>query len=372
MRARAASIIAVVIGLFFVHVTRAEIVTNLSLGGGYQGNLFNDSISVGESYSFVGGDIEFYPSASTRITAHGRYNAYTSTRDLSNFSGGASIVIIPTSESSAWSVLFAGQLSYRTFGKFYQLYDQTDVGGGSTIGYRLTPSLLLKARASYGRITYTNADFGSNRGSKIVAGVNLTPFGSNALALELGHSWRTYDLAALPTSGTHRSFGDDAGDRQTYASTGLSLRYSRPLGARTGLSVSLGQRRLHLDDAIAIPGYSIDYLSPWRELWDGTSISTVVKHHFPKQVTVEIGAAYYDKAFVDVVEFDDLLGESYWLSSREDNFATFQISIARPVSMQNNSLITPNLSVTYAHNQSTLDYYDYGDLSVFLSLNMKF
>ena len=366
------SALLIVFVIVFATPCSAEVVTTVSLGGGYQGNLFNDSLSIGESYSSIGGDIKLYPSNSVQITGEGTYNAFSSTKDLSNFLGGTSVMFIPTSETSALSVMFTGQLSYRGFGILYELYNRSSAGASGAFGYRLLTSLQIQSRVSYSGTNYLKSDYGSNRGFEVAGGFNLTPYGSNSLAFEVGYSRFTYDLAKYEESGNSNSSQRVTTNSQAYTSTGLSLRYSRPLGERTGISMSFGHRLSQLDDALAITGYSIDYLSPWGELWDGSSISANVKHFFPGQVTVEINGAIYDKAFVDVIESDSLLAESFLLKSRQDDLATTSITISKAITVGENNLLTPGLNLGYTHSQSTLDEYDYGDISAYFSVKMRF
>jgi len=78
------------------------------------------------------------------------------------------------------------------------------------------------------------------------------------------------------------------------------------------MNLSIGHRQLHVDNNLIVLGYTIDYLSPWAELWEGVSFSGSVKHYFPNQLIAELSLAFYDKDFVDVIELSDVTSETYW------------------------------------------------------------
>jgi hypothetical protein len=159
---------------------------------------------------------------------------------------------------------------------------------------------------------------------------------------------------------------------ETFDVTGILLRYSRPLGERTGVSFSFGHRLLHVDNGYTVFGYTVDYLSPWADLWEGPSFSSSVKHFFPNQLTTELSLAYYDKDFVDVVEVSDVTSETYWQNAREDQLTTLSLIISKPISLQSGKMIIPSLFIGYRNNQSSTGFFDHGDIQASLSLKATF
>ena len=110
MSAKHSPFFAAIFILFAVTSSNGEIETSFNLGGGYNGNLFNDSLATEDSYSTFGGHINFYPSSSVQVSGFGQYSVYKTNNELSNIFGGGSIKIIPTGESSPVSVILSGEI----------------------------------------------------------------------------------------------------------------------------------------------------------------------------------------------------------------------------------------------------------------------
>ena len=366
----AAGLLAVV--LLFVSGLQAEVITEATLGSGYQGNLFNDANSTGDTYGSAGLRLKYYPSASAEFAAGASYNAFVTYNDLSSLTADASATFIPTSQTSPLTLAIAGNISYRKFGLLYELYDQGAAMGGVDMGYRIAPWAHLLGSASYFNSTYTNADYGSNRGVNASAGINLSLLGSNSIAIRADYSRRLYDQPAIVTTGQGMSRNNDQTVTETFEIAGVLLRFSRPLGVRTGLNLSFGHRALLVNNEFAVPGYTVDYLSPWSDLWEGNSVSATLKHFFPGQVTTEFSAAYFDKSYVDAIESVDEASDTFVLQSRDDQLTTATLSLARPILLQNGHLLTPMISAGYRQNASSIDSYDYQDFWTSLSLKVAF
>ena len=348
----------------------AEVVTETTIGSGYQGNLFNDSNSTGDTYASAGIVLKYYPSASTRFAAGAQYSAFASYGDLSNLTGDLSVTVVPTPEGSSLSLALAGAVAVRRFGTLYELYDQVGTTASADISYRLTRWVYLQSSVSYLNTSYTNSDFGSNRSIDIATGVNLTVLGSNSLTLRADYSRRLFDQPTLIQEGAGYTLAVGQDNSETFEITGIRLRYSRPLGERTGMNLSVGNRQLHVGNDYAVLGYSVDYLSPWADLWEGSNLSSSVKHFFPNQLTTELSFAYYDKSFVDVIEFAESTGGTFWRDDRNDQLTTLSLSISRPVLLQDRKLFTPTIHLGYRQNHSSTEYFDYEDIWASISLRV--
>lgn len=127
------------------------------------------------------------------------------------------------------------------------------------------------------------------------------------------------------------------------------------------------RRRLHIENDFAVLGYTIDYLSPWAGLWEGPSYSSTVKHIFPNQLTAELSFAYYDKSYVDVIEFAESGDGTFW---RDDQLTTMSLSVSRPVLVQDHRLFTPTVHIGYRQDRSSTDFFDCED--VWASIALKF
>jgi len=348
----------------------AEVVTEAIIGGGYQSNLFNDSNSIGDQYVTFGTDLKYYPSASAQFSGAARYNVFATYGDLSNLVGEASVTIIPTSELSALTLALGGNLSMRKFGTIYELYDQVGSTVGADISYRLTQRTHLQSSISYLNNSYINSDFGSNHSIDLSTGINATIMGSNAIAVRLDYTRRFFDQPALTQEGTGYALLAGQDKTETFGVTGILVRFSRPLGKRTGMNLSIGSRQLHVDNNLTVLGYTIDYLSPWADLWEGVSFSGNVKHYFPSQLITELSLAYYDKNFVDVVELSDVTSETYWQDARGDQLTTLSLTISRPISLQSGKMITPSFFLDYRNNHSSARFFDYENIRASISLRI--
>ena len=370
MKPSLSKIMLVLCAIVIASPVRAEVVGEATVGGGYQDNLFNDSNAAGDSYASLGLDLKYYPSASAQISIGSRYSAFSTYRDLSNLTSDASLIVIPTRASSPLSLALSGRATMRTFGPLYELYNQVGASVGADIGYRLSSGIFLRSSASYGSVNYVKAEAGSNHGLDLASAVNLTLPGSNSLAVEVDYTRRIFEKQASIQGMGRGTSSSSLIESETFEISGVIVRYSRPLGQRTGLNLSGGRRMLHLGSDYAAPGYSIDYLSPWTDLWDGSSFSGGLKHFFPAQFMAEAAVAYYDKSFVETVEYDAALDETYRQDSRVDQLTTLSLSLSRPVSLDSGKLFTPQLFIGYRINQSSLDNYDYDDIQVALSLRV--
>ncbi len=358
---------------------RSELVTEATIGSAYNGNLFNDSNSTGDSYSSFGLGFKYYPSSSVQFSANGMYNGYANYGDLSNLSGDFSAMAILTPESSPLSILLAGSVAARKFGLLYQLYDQVGATAGVDIGYRLSQKIHLQTSASILNNRYTNSDYGSNRGFDFAVGANFSFFGSNALAVRADYSQRLFDQPSLTSEESGNLSSSKKEESEPFEITGIMLRYSRPLGQQTGLNISFGHRRLHLDSDYAVRGYSIDYLSPWSDLWEGVSLSGGLKHFFPSQITTELSFSYFDKSYVDVIELEiteevgetgTIIESNYWRDRRDDRLTNLSLSVSRPFALQNGKQITPLFNIGYRQNRSSNELYDYKDIMASISVQL--
>lgn len=349
----------------------AETVTNLSIGSGYQGNLFNDSNSSGDSYALASLSLKHYPTATTELALTGQYQAYHEYGDLSGFNGTAAATIIPTAPQSNVMLALHGTASILTFGQLYELYNQTGLSAGADISLRPAPWLNLSTSIGYSLSDYTNVDYNSNRGIDLGAGCNISLPGSNALGLRVDYSRYSYDQAPDATTMTGRS-GHTDGSSELFTITGITARFSRPLGVRTGMNIAIGHRQLQVASDYVAPGYTIDYLSPWSNLWEGPSISAGIKHFFLHQVTAEMSFAWLDKSYVDVVEYDAEDESTSDAISRDDRLTTVSLALARPFLLNNGNLLTPSLQLGYRDNESSLDQYRYADLWGSLALRISF
>ena len=349
----------------------ANMVTDITIGGGYQSNLFNDSNSLSDKYAAVDAKLKYYPATSTRFAVAASYNAFSSYKDLSNFTGEASVTFVPTSETSALTVVLGTNLSVRKFGTTYEPYNQQGKALSLQMSYRLTQWANLLSSAAYLDNRYSNSDFGSNRGLNLNAGINFTIAGSNSIALKWRYYNRSFDQPTIIQESAGQGHSAEQVISETFGITEIALRLSRPLGKRTGMNLSIGHRQLHLANDYTVPGYTIDYLSPWADLWEGVSLSGGVKHFFPNQWISQLTFAYNDKRFIDVVEIGEDTSDTYRMDNRDDQLISLSLIISRPLSMQNSKQLTPSFHLDYIKNNSSSEYFNYDNIQASIGLKLS-
>lgn len=350
----------------------ADVVTEATVSGGYQGNLFNDSNSTGDVYASAGLELKYYPSSVTQIAAGAMYNAFSKYGDLSNLTGDLSFTIIPIPASSPISLTLTGAVAVRRFGQLYKLYDQVGATADVIISYRLSSWAYWQSSVSYLNTSYIESDYASNHGVDFSTGANFTVLGSNSITLKAEYSHRSFDQPTLIQGDSGYTIANSQVNSEMFEIMGFLLRYSRPLGEKTGINLSAGHRQLHLDNDYAVLGYTVDYLSPWSNLWEGTSLSGGLKHILPKQVIAELSLAYYDKNYVDVIELSDDTSEKYWQDARYDQLTTLSLAISRSISLESGTMITPSIHLGYRKNQSSTGFFDYEDIQASFSLKTTF
>lgn len=347
----------------------AEVVTEATLGSRYQGNIFSDSTMTDDVQTTVGAGLRYYPASFAELTSSIEYSTFGSHRDLSNLTGGFSVTVIPSSGASRFTPALSASATTRRYGPTYEPYDQR--GASTQIGftYRLAPWIHLGSQASYSLTDYYNSESGSNRGVGLSGDLHLSIAGSNALSIGYDYSRRAYDQAFVSSGAGVSSHDESEANTETLGVSGVHLRYSRPLGMRTGVNLSVGRRFMHLDGQYVAPGYTVDFLSPWADLWSGRSFSCGLKHFFPGQLTAEVSAVYLDKAFIDAYELASSDDGAYERYSRDDQMTTVSLSLSRVVSLGPGTRLIPSLKAGYRDNRSSLALFDYHDYWASLSLS---
>jgi hypothetical protein len=372
MSAKYCFLITVLIILLAFNISSGEINTALNIGGGYNDNLFNDSLATEDSYSTLGGHISYYPSSSVQITAFGQYSDYKTNNDLSNIYGGGSIDIVPTGENSPISIFLSGDMFYQEYGGLYTLYNQKSFVSEGLIVFKAAPRFHIKSKVSFSTVSYFNSDYGSRNGLALSGGFNLIPLGTNSFNFNASYYRGKYEQIPIELENSSNGRGNRTEDFDRYSITDISIRYSRPIGARTGISVTLDQRNIWHENSFIVTDFDVDNLSPLANLWSGPSGAVFVKHIFPHQYTLVINGRYVEKRFVDAIEYSREEMVTYQQDSRYDANQSFLISLSKAITVGSGNILTPMISVIYSSNSSTYDLYDYTSLSASLSMNIRF
>ncbi|UCE25339.1 MAG: hypothetical protein JSU74_04655 [Candidatus Zixiibacteriota bacterium] len=379
---RIKGLIAVVTLLLTVIPTYAEVVPEVTFTGGYTDNLFNDSSSLDDTYTAVSPYLKIYPSATTEISLSGTYTSYFDHGDLSNLSGRAGLTIIPDLKNSDLHLMFSGGIGGRSYGDLYEVYNNWGGSLKALFSYAIKNGVMLRGGGSASFSEYTNSISGDNDGVGFLIGLNATPFGSNSVNIEAGYSFHRYvtEFEIVETGRGQNSMSSLEGIKNNFQMADFSIRYSRPLGDRTGLSATLS-RRLFVEQADSVVyGFTVDYLSPWTSMWEGTSLSARVKHFPGLDFIVESGFAYTDKEYIqslDVVilpdpEDPEAVIEDYVLNQRNDERMAVFVKLQRPFSTGSRLMVRPSLQIRWIDNQSTDLRYDYSYPDVQLGVIVRF
>ncbi|MEW6411580.1 MAG: hypothetical protein AB1483_03800 [Candidatus Zixiibacteriota bacterium] len=360
-----------VVFLVTVLSTYAEVIPEITLSGGYTDNLFNDTSSFGDSYITVSPNLKYYPSSQVEMAFSGAYTTYDSA-SLSNLSGSAAITIIPESKNEKLNFMISGGLSGLNYdSEIYEAYNRWGAEADFTMSYNVTPGVIFRSGASLGKTGYPNSPSGDSEALGVFAGLNFTPFGSNSLNLEAGYSLQRYVTGldtSVVTNGRRQSLSVE-GEKSKFQVANFSARYSRPFGVRTGFSAYFSQKYFAKDVESIIYGFSVDYLSPWYNLWDGWSAGANIKNYPGKSFILELGGSYTYKNYVPNL---DVIGESIVIEQRDDERSVAYVRIQRPFSFSNGNLIRPTVQFSWVDNSSDLVEYDVSYYDITASLTFKF
>ncbi len=379
---RIKGLIAVVTLLLTVIPTYAEVVPEVTFTGGYTDNLFNDSSSLDDTYTAVSPYLKIYPSATTEITLSGSYAAYSDHGDLSNLSGRAGLTVIPHLKNSDLHLMFSAGIGGRGYGDLYKVYNNWGGNIKALFSYVATDGVIFRGGGSANFSEYNNSISGDNDGIDFLIGLNATPFGSNSINIEAGYGFHRYvtEFEVVETGRGQNSMSSLEGIKNNFQMANLSVRYSRPLGDRTGLSATLS-RRLFVEQADSVVyGFSVDYLSPWTSMWEGASFGARIKHFPGLDFIVETGFAYTDKEYIQSLDIiivpdpdnPDGVVEDYVLNQRNDERTSLYVQVQRPFSTSSRLMIRPSIQIRWIDNQSTDLRYDYSYPDVQLGVIVRF
>ncbi|MCP4685953.1 MAG: hypothetical protein GY867_10995, partial [bacterium] len=375
---------------------------------GYSENLLRDSSDLADTYRQANLALKLYPVSMAEISLTGNYTFYDAIPGLSNFVGGGGFTIIPLRESSPLSVYLSGNFSKRS----YRLgnaearndeYNTTDLDAIVSVGYRLRPNLRIRAAGAYKTTLYEETDYTDSSVTPVsttsiqhvddksefefLTGLNWTLPGSNVLDIEAGYMQAGFQrVDPEHTSAVELDRGDtvaynlliDGGDLKTWY---ISPRWSRPLGKRSGFSVTFSHRRLvDQNDSTAVYGYSTGLQSPWVGSYEGNAIQVNVKTYLLEKVVVSAGYGYQDKTYIDVLEMTTarvgprVFSYLNWLHGwheRSDQIRQARLSLKVPVPTRGGLVVEPSLNFKYTSNSSTVAVYEYSDFTISSGINIR-
>jgi len=359
--------------LLLAVLARADYDIVAGVNGGYIGNLYLDSNDVEDLYSTTQASFKYYPLSQIEIDLTGAYTYYSKKFDLSNFLYSGKITFIPTSEESPFSVYLSGAYDNVQYREKREDIDNNNSRWIASIGYKLASAVYLRtgSRLTATRYPHSEDIDADHEKYELFAGINLSLLNANSVDIEAGLG--RIDFVFLdPDAEIYKPYGLPAemleGSLRSYY---ISPRFSRPLGSRTGLSVSYTYRQFANPDEVIIFGFSTEFLSPWASIYEGSSVTVKLKSYLIPRMVFTTGAGYWDKTYLATLEkwINPAYGGEEWRQfERQDYFTRLYISLQRPVSFGVSGMLEPTVTVAYSHNNSTDEGYDYSGTTVSVAI----
>ena len=379
---------------------RADARLELGLNQSYHSNLLNDSTERHDFRDVLNASLKLYPTSALEIGLSGDATGYDHLDDLNGIVGRFGVTWIPDLGETPFSLYGTGTFSQQRYGENLESFDNNTGAATVSLGYHLSPALELRTGVKATAHAYVNSDSGAvdadNEQYELFAGLNASLPGSNSFDLEFGIGQTNYSFIdasvypEIPLQDTTLPGGPPVppntilsdGDFRSFF---VSPRLSRPLGRKTGVSLTYSYRRFSgLDDAVVL-GYSTNFLSPWASFYEGSSIALRLKTYLISGLIVTGGAGYWDREYLRTVELETYMVELYpgyeiedvrygapaEAPAREDELTRVYINVMIPFVVSHSSVLEQTFSLDYSHNSSTLDAYDYSGVTVSIGITYR-
>jgi len=342
------------------------------------GNLFNDSTDITDAYTTASSTIFYYPHPKTEITFNNNYAYYRDRLYLGYFSSGGGVTYIPTSEGAKFPLYFSTNFTGMLYRQGMADFDNNTFDITASTGYAFNQSVRTRLGFSYKSTAYTRSESSDQESFELSAGGNVRLFGSNVIDAEIGYAFANY-VYISPTDTIFPKLGlppriQPDGRFYEFAdgqlgSAYFSPRYSRPIGSKTGLSVTYTYREFFgTEDAVLLGTVSGDVtaenLSPWSTVWQGSSVTFMVKTYVISKFIVSAGVGYWNKSFLRTYYGEAGVDYFHQVIDRHDDKSKIYVSIQDPILMESGVLIETTISADYTNNTSSKPLYDYSGLSV--------
>jgi len=362
----------------FISSAHADVSFEFGTNGGYTDNLFTDSTRLSDRHVTNTAAIKFYPVSWLEGSLSGELCNYGELPSLSSRIGRVGLTAIPLGRDTKLSLTLSGSFDGRRYHRDFGQYDNNNASARVAIGYRLHRNLSCRVGVSGQTMSYLSSESGDKQTAEFFTGVNVTLLTNNSLDIELGYGVADYKW--IDTTKTFMGF-IDIDDPESVLSDGtlrsyyISPRFSRPLGSKTGLSVTFSYRDLEHDEPAIVMASSIGLLSPWTTVWEGTSVTATVKTYAIKNLTITSGIGYWNKTFL-LTNNPSAYPAVYYpkrpLVSRDDDQERVFLQIVRPFVLWHDGSLQPRIILDYTHCNSTNKLFEYSGLSLETGINLKF
>lgn len=367
----------------------------VNLSGGHSDNVLTDSSQARDFYSTYEVKLNLYPSSKLEVGLNGDYNYYSNKLYLNNTDYGAQISFLPLNKNSKVGLLTNLKYNNRNYREnnndiTNDNFNTTEYDALMGADYLVSETFRVRSVLSYHESDFNRDEVANKNNFLLSGGFNLSLFNSNSLDLETGLSLG--NLYYLPEFTTHPLFPDmvlpysvsrdeqysllEKGDLNYFY---YSLRFSRPLGLKSGISFTFSVKNMYdLPAQALVYGYSTGYISPWNSIYDGYTIQTSIKTYLLPGFIINFGGGYWDKDYLRTLElgYDEMLGQhklqptTVDAADRAENQRKIFLKIEMPLIVQNN-LIEPFINFDYTNNNSTIIVYDYDNLNFIFGVSIK-
>ncbi|MCP4706357.1 MAG: hypothetical protein GY865_17300 [candidate division Zixibacteria bacterium] len=348
-----------------------------NINRGFTSNLLTDSSDVEDSYTTSSLRLKMYPVSTLEVILFGDYSNYVNTSNLNGFSKGVSFTFIPTNQNSNLSSYLSVSFSGRTYKEDLRDFNNNSFKLMTSNGYRLGKAFSVRTGVKLESTSYLYSDSPDKDSYEIFVGTNFTPLGSNSFDIEVGYTGlrysfipdTTYMLTDSPT-GSYDYF-HVKGDLFSYY---ISPRLSRPIGSKTGISITFHHREFYNGDNAVVLGSAVNFISPMGNVYEGQSLTVAIKTKLVPKMIISGGFGYWKKSFLRTMVITDLYPASF-AEKRNDEQNRIFVIIERPIYFKSGGSLKPKLQFDIINNNTTsismFELYDYSSFSINASLTYE-
>lgn len=353
----------------------------------YTGNIYKDSSEQSDVRSSIDALYNIYPLELIEINTFAKRQNYDRNSALSNWQYGGKISCIPFSDSSRIQVFSTINLTKFEYQRELTVnsteFQTENLIGQIVSGYSFRENINGRFGYQYSSTGYENDAIDKKKAQTFFTGLNLTFLNRISIDIESGTSWGNLQyihksVGAIQNAEKAYSVLTEADLRSYY----FSIRLSHQLGQKTGLSQTYSKKILNdVGDSTLVYGYSSGYLSPWIDTYDGFSYQLKVKSFIVPRFILSAGIGYMEKAYIPVVErityTDPFFGDveittTVRSQTRAEVSHKYFLNIKMPLANDLGILLEPELNLEFTNNNSTVNVYDFNDLSVRLGIRMTY
>ena len=306
------------------------------------------------------------------------YTYYSKLYSLSSLSKGVSLTLIPTRPESRFSAYLSGHFSGRTYKKGFSEYDNNSFNLIASLGYKILPTWQMRSGISFKSNSYLLTDTPDQNSFDIFAGTNFTLIGDNSFDIEGGYT--KTDLSYIPDTTqflilrppiTSYDYFHTRGELYSYY---FSPRYSRPLGSKTGLSMTFHHRHFSNGGNAVVLGTALNFISPWADLYEGNTFTISLKTILVPKMIISTGFGYWKKAFLRTMVLTSYAVK--YAEKRYDEQNRLYFTFERPIYFAMGSILKPIFTIEFTHNNTTtysmFNLYDYNNITITAGLTYEF